>query len=577
MLPSLITASGGKRVSADPWRLIRIPSPIARQRTPLAGAGIKARVKRVVLRLLGPVVDRGRGRIGLRVLRLPGRVVVLAESADALRGGIDPDRRALRGRVERASVRTMWWRGPWLGWTGRVGPVRHLEAERVKLPRLGRGPATVDVRVGLPSPAADLVSAAVEALRPQWPLPASVSSISTVDGVFVDAERVNPRGRRFDADQAWARRFRLAVGSRWGTPTLQAWRHGRGAELGWPAVAAMRTVGVLDASGLPGRDPFAEARLLVTFAMTGVVVHAPDLPPAVADLVAAPLRAILAEPLPIPTPITDPAVTAQPSTLELEVRSVRQRRTTLQQHSTRFGPRVDLPAVSVLLATRRPEHLSRILPAIAGQSYPNLEIVLCLHGIDLPESAKHLLDASGRRYEVVRVEATEPFGVALGLATSRCSGELLTKVDDDDTYGPDHVWDLVLARHYAAATMVGKGAEFIYLEDADVTVRRWSGRPEWDDSVVAGGTMLIARADLEALGGWRPVPRSVDRGLVDRLNRAGATIYRTHPMGYLYHRRGTGHTWDPGTDFFLRNIRGRWDGLLALPEFGTGPGGGSSA
>jgi hypothetical protein len=138
----------------------------------------------------------------------------------------------------------------------------------------------------------------------------------------------------------------------------------------------------------------------------------------------------------------------------------------------------------------------------------------------------------------------------------------VTKFDDDDTYGPEHIWDLVLARHYAAATMVGKGAEFVYLEDARVTVRRWSGKPEWDDTMVAGGTMLIDKADLEELGGWRPVARSVDRGLLDRVNRAGATVYRTHPLGYLYHRRPQGHTWDPGTEFFLQNTRQRWDGLM---------------
>jgi hypothetical protein len=81
--------------------------------------------------------------------------------------------------------------------------------------------------------------------------------------------------------------------------------------------------------------------------------------------------------------------------------------------------------------------------------------------------------------------------------------------------------------------------------------------------------MLIARGELEELGGWRPVPRSVDRGLLDRLTRAGAMIYRTHPLGYLYHRRSQGHTWQADDDFFLRNARQRWDGVPKHAEFGT--------
>ena len=45
-------------------------------------------------------------------------------------------------------------------------------------------------------------------------------------------------------------------------------------------------------------------------------------------------------------------------------------------------------------------------------------------------------------------------------ATRVAQGTLLTKVDDDDLYGPEHVWDLVLARCYSGAAVVGKGAEF---------------------------------------------------------------------------------------------------------------------
>jgi hypothetical protein len=82
--------------------------------------------------------------------------------------------------------------------------------------------------------------------------------------------------------------------------------------------------------------------------------------------------------------------------------------------------------------------------------------------------------------------------------------------------------------------------------------------------MVAGGTMLIAKGDLESVGGWRPVPRSVDLGLIDRLRRDGAMIYRTHALGYIYHRRATGHTWDPGDQYFLDAAFARWPGLPPL-------------
>jgi hypothetical protein len=514
-----------------------------------------SRLRRIAHRVLPPIADRVRGRLGVWVLRLPGRVLVVAESMDALRAEVYQSRPAMARRVGRVTLAMAWWRGPWKGWTGRVAGHRQLTRERVALPRFGRGPATVDVRVAFPEPAGVLLGVAESALRPQWTMLDGPETQTS--RLLVDARSVNPRGRKPEADQPGARRFVLDFDPRGlHVPTLQPWRRGRGDELAWPAIAALRGIGAVSCPEVPGRDPVAEAGLLVKLAMTGVVVHAPVVDDSVQALVAEPLLRIWSEPL---------KSTVDRNSVEAEERSVRQRRAALRWHSTRFGPYDDgdaLPSVSALLATRRPDHLAGILPAIAGQTYPNLELVVCLHGIDLPESAKVFLDGCGRPYEVVRVDGDVPFGSALGLATARAGGTLLTKFDDDDTYGPEHVWDLVLARHYAAATMVGKGAEFVYLEDAKVTIRRWSGKAEWDDTQVAGGTMLIDRGDLAALGGWRPVTRAVDRGLLDRINRAGATVYRTHPMGYLYHRRPQGHTWDPGTEFFLQNTRQRWDGLM---------------
>jgi hypothetical protein len=119
--------------------------------------------------------------------------------------------------------------------------------------------------------------------------------------------------------------------------------------------------------------------------------------------------------------------------------------------------------------------------------------------------------------------------------------------------------------------MVGKGAEFVYLQSLDITVRRDAGPAESFAAVVAGGTMLISRGDLEAVGGWRPVPRSIDRGLIDRVRRAGGLVYRTHPLGYVYQRRSDGHTWDPGLEYFLRGGGTQWSGLPRHAEFGTVP------
>lgn len=402
--------------------------------------------------------------------------------------------------------------------------------------------------------------------------------------VLVDATRINPRGRpvtayRSPAPEATlefarggrsAARFRAvtAAAGTAGGPVGGPMLHGAltGPGLDATALAALRQVRAVHCRLVPGEHPAQTAGLLVQLAATGVLLHAPVLPPAVADLLDPDLRALVCAPPPTPDH-DDPAGTA----LAVEARSVRQRRAALRGHAA--GLRLPAlatgglpvlgqpPSVSAILVTRRAELVPVALAAIAAQTYPELEIVLGLHGIDLPEPARRVLSDCGRPFEVVRLPASADFGAALGAVTRRARGTLVTKFDDDDSYGVEHVWDLVLARHYSGAVLVGKGAELVHLEREGVTLRRSSGVPEAYGDVVAGGTMLLAKGDLEAVGGWRPVPRSVDLGLIERLRAAGASVYRTHPLGYLYHRRPTGHTWDPGEAYFVDSAYARWPGV----------------
>ncbi|MEV0719987.1 hypothetical protein, partial [Asanoa sp. NPDC050611] len=292
----------------------------------------------------------------------------------------------------------------------------------------------------------------------------------------------------------------------------------------------------------PHTPPAAVAALCAT----GVLVDGSALGARARAALAPDLLAVLDAPPPGADPLAN------------EARSVRQRRAALRWHAAGLAGGA-LPTVTAVLATRRPELLAPVLGMLVAQTYPQLEIVVCLHGVPAPAALAEAL--AGRPHQVVELPAATSFGAVLGAATACAAGTLVTKVDDDDTYGPDHVWDLVLARHYSGATLVGKGSELVLLEDRGTVLRRRAGAAEAFGEVVSGGTMLLAKGDLEAVGGWRPVPRSVDLGLIQRLVRAGGGVYRTHPLGYVYHRRATGHTWDPGEDYFLRLASTTWPAI----------------
>ena len=255
---------------------------------------------------------------------------------------------------------------------------------------------------------------------------------------------------------------------------------------------------------------------------------------------------------------------ARPDALTADARqreliSIRLRRAALRGHS-RQAVQADParpswpPEVSVLMATRRPDMLASAVANVARQTYPRLELVLALHG-DGFDSARlaELTAGLSRPVRVVPVGAEAPLGRVLDAAAAAAEGVLLTKFDDDDLYGAEHVWDLVLAREYSRAELVAKGAEYVYLAASDVTLHRFGGKGERFSRrpTVAGGTMLMAASDLADAGGWRPLPARVDEALIKDVDRAGGRIYRTHGAGYVLVRHGVGHTWPAADDYFL--------------------------
>ncbi len=212
------------------------------------------------------------------------------------------------------------------------------------------------------------------------------------------------------------------------------------------------------------------------------------------------------------------------------------------------------PEVSVLLPTRRPDMLASAVANVARQTYPRLELVLALHGDGFdPARLSELTAGLGLPVRVVPVGAEAPLGRVLDSAAAAAEGALLTKFDDDDLYGAEHVWDLVLAREYSGAELVAKGAEYVYLAASDLTLHRFGGKGERFSRrpTVAGGTMMMAAADLAAAGGWQPLPARVDEALIKDVDRTGGRIYRTHGAGYVLVRHGVGHTWPADDDYFL--------------------------
>jgi hypothetical protein len=222
-----------------------------------------------------------------------------------------------------------------------------------------------------------------------------------------------------------------------------------------------------------------------------------------------------------------------------------------------------LPLVSVIMSTNRPEYAEHALSQVRNQAYPEWEFILVLHGDQFGTGIEDMASRYlGERVRVIRADREVVFGDALNLAVAASEGEFVTKMDDDDWYGSDHLWDLFLAAEFSGADLVGKAAEFVYLGGLDVTIRRLSKGAESSSSLsLAGGTLMASRESFDQLGGWPSVKRSVDRAFIDALVESGGSSYRTHGFGYVLNRHGVAHTWDVSVDYFLQQSEMQRRGL----------------
>jgi hypothetical protein len=257
--------------------------------------------------------------------------------------------------------------------------------------------------------------------------------------------------------------------------------------------------------------------------------------------------------------------------LRREEHSIRLRRAALRTHSVRArwaGLRAEAgipqplsPPISVLLCTRRPRGLDFAFAQLARQRHVDVEVVLVLHGADSgsPE-VRRAMAAPGHSLTVVEVPAAVPFGMALNHGAARASGRFIAKMDDDDWYGPEHLADLLLAREYSGADLVGCHNEFTYLEQIGVTVQL-RGETERPHRQVAGAALFIERSALQEVGGFRPIRRAVDTHVQRGIEAAGGKIYRTHGLGWVVRRSVSGHTWDQPIGYFLRRSIRQWRGF----------------
>lgn len=206
-------------------------------------------------------------------------------------------------------------------------------------------------------------------------------------------------------------------------------------------------------------------------------------------------------------------------------------------------------SISAVVATMRPHELERVAANLARQRHTDRELVLVTHGFAAPEGlAERWRDEHGlEAVTIVPAEGGLTLGACMNLGVAAASGRYVTKMDDDNYYGPGYLQDLVRAFDYTDAAVVGKWAHHVHLAATDATVLRFAHAEHRYTRLVQGGTIMTARDTLADIP-FRDVPRAVDTTFLEAVHEAGGRVYSADRFEYVSRRAASteGHTWGIG-------------------------------
>lgn len=221
-----------------------------------------------------------------------------------------------------------------------------------------------------------------------------------------------------------------------------------------------------------------------------------------------------------------------------------------------------LPGVSVLAVTNRPGQIGHLIDQVGHQRGIGRQLVLVTHGFAAPEAAIARARELGID-EVITVDAPESWslGACLNTAYGRSDGEVCSKMDDDDLYGPSYLHDLVQARGFSGADVVGKHAHYMYLAGTDATLLRFPWLEHRFTDRVMGPTITAGR-DVFAAHPFIDVSRGEDTAFLESVVASGGRVYSADRFNFTQMRRGAigGHAWSASDRELLASADVAWFG-----------------
>lgn len=202
------------------------------------------------------------------------------------------------------------------------------------------------------------------------------------------------------------------------------------------------------------------------------------------------------------------------------------------------------PTISTILCTNRPQNIPSAVQTIGSQVGVDLELVIVCHGCEPEEqSLRRMAETYGlTKVQVIHAPAEWTLGECLNAGVAASHGDVITKMDDDDWYGPNYLQDQLSVMRVTGADIVGKLASYMYVEYADLTLLRFPEQEHrWTDFVL--GPTIMANKSVFFKIPFESRTTGEDSSFLRSASDAGYKIYASDRFNFRQFRGQRGHTW----------------------------------
>lgn len=220
--------------------------------------------------------------------------------------------------------------------------------------------------------------------------------------------------------------------------------------------------------------------------------------------------------------------------------------------------KLSYPEISVITSTNRKYNLDDYIKRMNAQKNVNLQVILVTHGFSLSEIEKESIyqNSENMKVEIYEADSDLPLGYCLNLAIEKIDYDYVAKVDDDDYYFENYLFDSWLAAKYSDADLVGKYSTYTYFKSRELVIRKHLNTHRKYHNFVMGAT-FFAKSSLMKKYQFSYLATGEDSDFLRRINEDNVKIYTDHPYNFCIFRSGDvdNHTWKISDLEYMRNAQ----------------------